>query len=577
VNGSGSNGSSGSRRKYAPLRPIVLADRTWPDNAIQTAPRWLSTDLRDGNQALATPMCPVRKLAMFELLTSLGYKEIEVGFPCASQDDFDFVRLLIERDRIPDDVRISVLVPSRAELIRRTMESLVGAPRVTVHVYNATAPLFRRVVFGIDRRQCRELAVRGAQTVVEHAERLLGDCDVGLEYSPEIFNETEPDFALEVCEAVMEVWQPGPGRETILNYPSTVERSLPNVFADQIEWLDRQLSRREHVCLSVHPHNDRGSAVAAAELAQLAGAQRVEGCLFSNGERTGNACLVTLGMNLFSHGVDPRIDFSDIDSIRRTVEYCYRLPVPPRHPYAGDLVYTAFSGSHQDAINKGLEALEREAVTANRRVSELPWEVPYLPIDPKDVGRSYDAVIRVTSQSGKGGAAYVMKTWHALNLPPGLRIDFARVVQARADTTGSELTPAQMWWLFSEEYIVDAGPLPGTDSGQRPRADPGGMIAVLYLDGRTRGLDDVYAQPDHALAATLAAQGVDLRAVHMADVPLPWAANTHPEIAVYAECATGGRTTWGAGIGLDVLTAAGSAIQSAIRRASIGRRVKASH
>jgi 2-isopropylmalate synthase len=571
------NGSSGSWRKYAPLRPIVLADRTWPDNAIQTAPRWLSTDLRDGNQALATPMCPVRKLAMFELLTGLGYKEIEVGFPCASQDDFDFVRLLIEQDRIPDDVRISVLVPSRAELIRRTMESLVGAARVTVHVYNATAPLFRRVVFGIDRRQCRELAVRGAQTVVEQAERLLGDCDVGLEYSPEIFNETEPDFALEVCEAVMDVWLPGPGRETILNYPSTVERSLPNVFADQIEWLDRQLSRREHVCLSVHPHNDRGSAVAAAELAQLAGAQRVEGCLFSNGERTGNACLVTLGMNLFSHGVDPRIDFSDIDSIRRTVEYCYRLPVPPRHPYAGDLVYTAFSGSHQDAINKGFEALEREAVTANRRVSELPWEVPYLPIDPKDVGRNYDAVIRVTSQSGKGGAAYVMKTWHALNLPLGLRIDFARVVQARADTTGSELTPAQMWRLFSEEYIVDAGRPSSTDSGQRPPPDPGGMVAVLYLDGRTRGLDDGYAQLDHALAATLAAQDVELRAVHVVDVPLPWAADANPEIAVYAECAADGQMTWGAGIGLDVLAAAGSAIQSAIRRANIGRLVKASH
>ncbi len=356
-----------------------------------------------------------------------------------------------------------------------------------------------------------------------------------------------------------------------------MERSLPNVFADQIEWLDRYLSRREHICLSVHPHNDRGSAVAAAELAQLASAQRVEGCLFSNGERTGNACLVTLGLNLFSHGVDPRIDFSDIDSIRRTVEYCYRLPVPPRHPYAGDLVYTAFSGSHQDAISKGFEALEREAVTANRRVSEMPWEVPYLPIDPKDVGRSYDAVIRVTSQSGKGGAAYVMKTWHALNLPLGLRIDFARVVQARTDTTGSELTPVQMWRLFSEEYIVDVGPPSGTDSGQCPPADPGAMVAMLYLDGRTRGLDDEYAQLDHALAATLAAQGVELRAVHMADVPLPWAANAHPEIAVYAECAVGGRVTWGAGTGLDVLAAADSAIRSAVHRANTRRRVMAGH
>jgi 2-isopropylmalate synthase len=385
--------------RYSPFRSVDLPDRRWPGRVITEAPRWLSTDLRDGNQALVDPMSPDRKRTMFDLLVKMGYKEIEVGFPSASQTDFDFVRSLIEGDRIPDDVRISVLTQAREDLIERTVQSLAGAPRSTIHLYNATAPEFRRVVFRIGRDECKALAVEGTAHVVKYAEK-YGLEDFGYEYSPEIFMDTELDFALEVSEAVMDVWQPGPGREIILNFPCTVERSTPNVYADQIEWMSRNLSRREHVCLSVHTHNDRGTAVADAELAVLAGADRIEGCLFGNGERTGNVCLVTLGLNLFTQGIDPMIDFSDIDEVRRTVEYCNQLPVHPRHPYAGELVYTAFSGSHQDAIKKGFDALALEASEAGVPVSDYPWKVPYLPVDPHDVGRNYEAVIRVNSQSG---------------------------------------------------------------------------------------------------------------------------------------------------------------------------------
>ncbi|MGH3152776.1 MAG: 2-isopropylmalate synthase, partial [Streptosporangiaceae bacterium] len=409
-------------QRYTPFQPVELPDRTWPARSITRAPRWLSTDLRDGNQALIDPMSPARKHKMFDLLIRMGYKEIEVGFPSASQADFDFVRELITGDRIPDDVRISVLTQAREDLIERSIQSLVGAPRSTVHLYNATAPIFRRVVFRIDREECKALAVEGTRHVMKYAEELLGAADFGYEYSPEIFMDTELDYALDVCAGVMEVWQPAPGREIILNLPCTVERSTPNVYADQIEWMSRNLPSREHVCLSVHTHNDRGTAVADAELAVLAGADRIEGCLFGNGERTGNVCLVTLGLNLFSMGIDPMIDFSDIDEIRRTVEYCNQLPVHPRHPYAGDLVYTAFSGSHQDAIKKGFEALEAEAAAAQVPFAEYPWAVPYLPIDPHDVGRTYEAVIRVNSQSGKGGVAYVMKAEHQLDLPRRLQM-----------------------------------------------------------------------------------------------------------------------------------------------------------
>src|SRR5713101_2344096 len=426
--------------RYTPFRPIELPDRTWPAKAITKAPRWLSTDLRDGNQALIDPMTPARKHKMFELLVRMGYKEIEVGFPSASQTDFDFVRELIEGDRIPDGVRISVLTQAREDLIERSVQSLRGAQMATVHMYNATAPIFRRVVFRIDREECKALAVEGTRHVMKYAEELLDGTDFGYEYSPEIFMDTELDYALDVCAGVMDVWQPGPDREIILNLPCTVERSTPNVYADQIEWMSRNLPNRDYVCLSVHTHNDRGTAIADAELAVLAGAQRVEGCLFGNGERSGNVDLVTLGLNLYSQGINPMIDFSDIDHIRRTAEYCNRISVHELHPYAGDLVYTSFSGSHQDAIKKGFDRLDQIAAAAGKPPSQMPWEMPYLPIDPKDVGRSYEAVIRVNSQSGKGGVAYIMKAEHAMDLPRRLQIEFSRVVQRHTDGEGGEVS-----------------------------------------------------------------------------------------------------------------------------------------
>ncbi len=548
-----------SHRRYAPFPRIELPDRTWPDRTITQAPRWLSTDLRDGNQALAEPMCPSRKLKMFELLTSIGYKEIEVGFPAASQDDYDFVRLLVEQDLIPDDVRITVGVPARAALIRRTVESLRGARRATVCVFNATAPASRDQVFRLNRTQCRDLAVQGARWVVQDAERLLGDCDFGFEYTPEMFNETELDFALEVCEAVLDVWQPGPGRETVLNLPSTVERSGPHMFADQIEWMDRHLSRREHLCLSVHPHNDRGTAVAAAELAVAAGADRVEGCLFGNGERTGNVCLVTLALNLCTQGIDPRIDFSDMDRVRGVAEYCTRLPVHPRHPYGGDLVYTAFSGSHQDAINKGLTSLARAASAQGACPDESAWTVPYLPIDPKDVGRSYETIVRVNSQSGKGGVAYVMRSAHALTLPPGLQADFARVVQSRSEATGDEIDPDRMLRLFQREYLDRAGPGPVT-------------AATVRVDWRGRRVD-VALNAEHAqvIEAVLASLGIDAQ---VAGVMEPAPCGTGPAgddlpFAVYAECQVQGESlpVWGAGVDDDIVAAAVAAIHSAAGRA----------
>ncbi|HEY2982218.1 MAG TPA: 2-isopropylmalate synthase [Anaerolineales bacterium] len=558
-----------AHRRYAPFPPIVFPARTWPDNTIIRAPRWLSTDLRDGNQALANPMCPRRKLAMFELLTNMGYKEIEVGFPVASQDDFDFVRLLIEQERIPDDVRISVLVPTREDLIDRTVQCLVGAPQATIHLYNATAPLFRRIVFGIDRQECKDLAVSGTRQMLKFAEDLLGDCDLGFEYSPELFNETELDFSLEVCEAVMDVWQPTPGREIILNFPTTVERSHPNVFADQIEWMHRNMSRRESVCLSVHPHNDRGTAVASAELALLAGAERVEGCLFGNGERTGNVCLITLGMNLFTQGIDPGIDFSDIKRVRDTVEYSNRLPVHPRHPYGGDLVYTAFSGSHQDAIKKGFEALEHEAadLPAGTVDGSVRWEMPYLPIDPKDVGRSYEAVIRVNSQSGKSGVAYVMRAWHALNLPRGLQIEFARRVQAHADATRGEITPAQIWRIFAEEYLMDSQPSPSSVDGAPADSGQNVIVNSLYVDSRTRLVDGGHQELIRTINAALSPAGIPVQAVRRIGRVRSKHADLNAEIAVYARCAIGKRLMWGVGVDSDIGAASLAAVRSAISRA----------
>src|SRR6187200_3137492 len=441
--------------RYRPFPPIDLPGRTWPERTITEAPRWLSTDLRDGNQALIDTMSPARKLMMFDLLVRMGYMEIEVGFPAASETDFAFVRQLVEQDKVPEDVTISVLTQAREDLIERSVQSLVGVHHANIHMYNALAPLFRRVVFHAGKDEIKDIAVRGTELVMKHAENWLDTTVIGYEYSPEIFTGTELPFSVEVCEAVSDVWQPEDGREIILNLPATIEMATPNVYADQIEWFSRQLTRRDHTTISLHPHNDRGTAVAATELAMMAGADRVEGCLFGHGERTGNVCLVTLGMNLFSQGVDPMVDFSDIDEIRRTVEYCTNLPVHPRHPYAGDLVYTAFSGSHQDAIKKGLEDLEKRAQAQGISVREIAWQAPYLPIDPKDVGRTYEAVIRVNSQSGKGGVAYIMKSEHNLDLPRRLQIEFSRVVQEQTDGAGGEMTSAAIWDAFQQTYLTE--------------------------------------------------------------------------------------------------------------------------
>jgi 2-isopropylmalate synthase len=551
-------------RRYTPFRPVDLPDRTWPGRAITQAPRWLSTDLRDGNQALIDPMSPARKHKMFDLLVRMGYKEIEVGFPSASQTDFDFVRALIEGDRVPDDVRISVLTQARADLIERSVQSLVGARMATVHMYNATAPIFRRVVFRIDREECKALAVEGTRHVMKYAEALLNGTDFGYEYSPEIFMDTELDYALDVCAGVMEVWQPGPGREIILNLPCTVERSTPNVYADQIEWMSRNLPHRDHVCLSVHTHNDRGTAVADAELAVLAGADRIEGCLFGNGERTGNVCLVTLGLNLFSQGIDPMINFSDIDEIRRTVEYCNQLPVHPRHPYAGDLVYTAFSGSHQDAIKKGFEALEADAARAGVPFGSYPWAVPYLPIDPHDVGRTYEAVIRVNSQSGKGGVAYLMKAEHRLDLPRRLQIEFSRVIQAHTDTEGGEVTAAAMWEIFSGEYLAE-GPLALLDHQSSSVIESKhALTAEISADGQAQQVDGIGNGPISAFCDALATIGIEARVLDYTEHALTQ--GTDAQAAAYVECEIGGQVYWGVGIDTNTASASMRAVLSAVNR-----------
>ena len=550
--------------RYTPFRPVELPDRSWPAKSITKAPRWLSTDLRDGNQALIDPMSPARKHKMFDLLVRMGYKEIEVGFPSASQTDFDFVRELIEGDRIPGDVRISVLTQAREDLIERSVQSLVGARMATVHMYNATAPIFRRVVFRIDREECKALAVEGTRHVMKYAEELLDGTDFGYEYSPEIFMDTELDFALDVCAGVMDVWQPGPDREIILNLPCTVERSTPNVYADQIEWMSRNLPDRDHVCLSVHTHNDRGTAVADAELAVLAGADRIEGCLFGNGERTGNVCLVTLGLNLFSQGIDPMINFADIDEIRRTVEYCNQLPVHPRHPYAGDLVYTAFSGSHQDAIKKGFEALEAEAAGAGVPFAEYPWAVPYLPIDPHDVGRTYEAVIRVNSQSGKGGVAYLMKAEHQLDLPRRLQIEFSRVIQGHTDAEGGEVSPARMWEIFSDTYLA-AGPVALLDHQTSSVVETKHALAAeISVDGRTQQVEGVGNGPISAFCDALASVGVTARVLDYTEHALT--EGTDAQAAAYVQCEIGGDIFWGVGIDANTVMASMRAVLSAVNR-----------
>ena len=553
--------------RYRPFPAVDLPDRVWPQRTMTRAPRWLSTDLRDGNQALIDPMNSERKHAMFDLLMRMGYKEIEVGFPAASQTDYDFVRELIEGGKVPDDVRISVLTQAREELIERTVQSLVGARNPTVHMYNAAAPLFRRVVFGFPgdgRAECKQVAVEGMQHIVKFADYYLPDADFGLEYSPEIFMDTELDFSLEICGAVMDVWQPDAEREIIINLPCTVERSTPNVFADQIEWMSRHLSRRPFVALSVHTHNDRGTAVADAELAVLAGADRVEGCLFGNGERTGNVDLVTLGLNLFSQGIDPMIDFSDIDDIRRTVEYCNRIGVHERHPYVGDLVYTSFSGSHQDAIKKGFDAAEREAKESGTTVGELPWNMPYLPIDPMDVGRSYEAVIRVNSQSGKGGVAYIMKTDHHLDLPRRLQIEFSHVIQRYTDGEGGEVTGPQMWQIFSDEYLSSGR----FELVRFTSATNGGehLTATVRVDGVEHDVAGAGNGPIAAFCAALSTVdgGQPVRVLDYSEHALT--AGRDAEAAAYLEIEVGDRVLWGVGISASIVEASLRGVISALNR-----------
>jgi 2-isopropylmalate synthase len=566
--------------RYRAFPPVDLPDRTWPNATVTKAPRWLSTDLRDGNQALIDPMSPTRKMAMFELLVRMGYKEIEVGFPSASETDFSFVRQLIEQDKVPDDVTISVLTQAREDLIERSVQSLVGIPKANIHLYNALAPLFRRVVFHAGKDEIRNIAVRGTEMVMKFADSYLDTTVIGYEYSPEIFTGTELPFSVDVCEAVSDVWQPEDGREIILNLPATVEMATPNVYADQIEWFSRQLTRRENTTISLHPHNDRGTAVAATELAMMAGADRVEGCLFGHGERTGNVDLVTLGMNLFSQGIDPQIDFSDIDEIRRTVEYCTQLPVHPRHPYAGDLVYTAFSGSHQDAIKKGLEALDVAASEAGRPVAEMPWEAPYLPIDPHDVGRTYEAVIRVNSQSGKGGVAYILKSEHKLDLPRRLQIEFSRAVQRHTDDEGGEMSPTEIWDAFRAEYLDRDMPLKLNSVHTSSAAGEKDALAVnVYVDGELRSLSGSgngpiaafvnalgeLADDEVSKGSVLFENRNDIRVLDYHEHAL--SSGGDALAAAYVECAVGDQILWGVGVDANIVTASLKAVISAVNRA----------
>jgi 2-isopropylmalate synthase len=544
-------------QKYEPAIPLSLTDRTWPDARLDRAPLWCSVDLRDGNQALIDPMDPERKLRFWEVLLQVGFKEIEVGFPSASQPDYDFIRQLIEEDLIPEDVTIQVLTQCRRELIERTFECLKGAPRAIVHFYNSTSELQRRVVFGLPKSGIVRIATDAARWCRELEPEVRGT-DVRYEYSPESFTGTEPDFALEICEAVMDVIQPTVEKPLILNLPATVEMYTPNVYGDVIEWFHRHVKQRERIVLSLHPHNDRGCAVAAAEFGVMAGADRVEGTLFGNGERTGNVDVVTLAMNLFSQGVDPELDISDIDELRRATEYCNRLPVHPRHPYVGDLVYTAFSGSHQDAIKKGMAALPPDY---------HHWEVPYLPIDPKHVGRSYEAVIRVNSQSGKGGVAYVMKTEHQLELPRRLQIEFSRVVQTHTDAEGGEVSPSEMWKIFEGEYLTRSTPLALLAHHTSAAVDEKDALSVeVRYDGETRMLDGSGNGPIAAFVDALSTLDVDVRVLDYAEHAM--SAGGDARAAAYVECAVDDEVMWGVGVDPNIVTASLKAVVSAVNRAA---------
>ena len=562
--------------RYKPFHEQIkfeLPDRTWPTKRIEKTPRWCAVDLRDGNQALIDPMSPERKLKMFQLLVRMGYKEIEVGFPSASQTDFDFVRVLINDAHIPDDVTIQVLTQARDHLIERTYESLVGAKNVIVHFYNSTSVLQRKVVFNQDKDGIKKIALDAAKKC-KSLEHMLPGTNVYYEYSPESYTGTELEYALEVCNAVIEEIAPTADRKMVINLPATVEMTTPNVYADSIEWMSRRLAKRESVILSLHPHNDRGTAIAAAELGYMAGADRIEGCLFGNGERTGNVDLVTLGLNLFSQGIDPQIDFGDIDEIKRTVEYCNQLPVSERSPYGGDLVYTAFSGSHQDAIKKGFEAMEKTATEAGKDISELEWAVPYLPIDPMDVGRSYEAVIRVNSQSGKGGVAYLLKSDHSLDLPRKLQIEFSRVVQGLTDSEGGEVSSEKLWEIFQDEYL----PAPMEKSELKwGRFELKRMKTESEMDGELKlqivlrdGDKEVEASgtgngPISAFLAILGAQGVETRLLDYIEHTM--SAGGDAQAASYIELDVAGKTLWGVGIDSDIATSSLKAVISGVNRA----------
>jgi 2-isopropylmalate synthase len=555
--------------RYAPFIPVDLKDRTWPTKQITRAPQWCSVDLRDGNQALIDPMDSQRKLAMFTLLVSMGYKEIEVGFPSASQMDFDFVRKIIEEGLIPDDVVIQVLTQAREPLIRRTYESLKGAKQAVVHLYNSTSTLQRRVVFGQDKEGIKKIATDAAQLCMD-LRSMVPETKIFFEYSPESYTGTELEFALEICDAVNDIFKPTPDHKTIINLPATVEMATPNVYADSIEWMHRHLKYRDSIVLSLHPHNDRGTGVAAAELGYLAGADRIEGTLFGNGERTGNVCLVTLGLNLFSHGIDPHINFSNIEEIRRTVEYCNQLRVPERHPYGGDLVFTAFSGSHQDAIKKGFDHMAVDSAAAGVHIDQHTWAVPYLPIDPKDIGRSYEAVIRVNSQSGKGGVAYLMKNEHHLDLPRRLQIEFSQVVQAKTDNEGGEVTPDALWQIFEDEYLPAGKKTWGRfrlkGLSQSSHLDEDVKLTVELADsGEMKSLSGTGNGPIAAFVSAITSYTE--RTIRVLDYyEHALSAGGDAKAAAYLECEVDGKTFWGVGIDPSTTTAALKAVISAVNR-----------
>jgi 2-isopropylmalate synthase len=547
--------------RYAPFRPFEVAGitdfrRTWPERHLETAPAWCSVDLRDGNQALIDPMDPPRKLRFFETLVGMGFKEIEVGFPAASQPDFEFIRQIIEEDRIPEDVAIQVLVQCRPELIERTFEAIAGARHAIVHFYNSTSVLQRRVVFGLDREGITDIAA-GAARLVKKFEATIPQTKVSYEYSPESFTGTEPDFAVEICEAVMDVIEPAPDRKMVINLPNTVEMFGPNVYADVIEYFHRNIPRRDAVTLSVHPHNDRGTAVAAAELAQLAGADRVEGTLFGNGERTGNVDVVTLAMNLMTEGIDPKLDLHDIDALRQVAEHCNRLPVHPRHPYAGDLVYTAFSGSHQDAIKKGMDALPADYGR---------WEVPYLPIDPKHVGRTYEAIIQVNSQSGKGGVAYLMDFEHNLDLPRGLQVEFSKTVQAITEASGTVIKAGELWDAFTSSYLAEDANMRLISSEVSSGEKGTRVTAQVLLDGSHRTIDGQGNGPVDALVNGLRdTLGVELQVDDYHEHALTSGAEASAAAYVQAT-GKGGVQLWGVGIHSSILDATMAAVISAANR-----------